>query len=154
MQINKMLTLSMDHIRQSTHKFLQLDIAEDKYSSLEVVKDGDDRYFIFINAQDFETYTKFHGDIHIPNDLEVVIKFAIDMECDVLALDKKAKTLPYLPRYEYDDMYGGDMALVDMEKCYLGDHLLSSKDLHGTDDIVLMPNKPETRKASDFFKKQ
>jgi hypothetical protein len=46
------------------------------------------------------------------------------------------------------------MALIDTEKCYLGDHLLNIKDLHGTDDIVLMPTKTETRKASDFFKKQ
>lgn len=87
MEINKMLTISTAHISEETAKLLDKDEI-----GIPVFNKGNYGWFIFVpQYNDYVSY--------IPKDLNHLLTFAKDCDCDWLCLDADGEILDYLETF-------------------------------------------------------
>ncbi len=96
MEIQKILTISTCHIKESTAKAL------DSEDTLGLCVYNKSNYGWFITGiQNIDTSYPYLESELLPNDLAAIINFAKDIGVDVLCLDRDGETLSYLPVYNW-----------------------------------------------------
>jgi hypothetical protein len=100
MAIDKMLTISNNHIRCETMRFLHIEQYLCDHWYLTIWPKGEYGKFIYIDKQEFKKAAK-RKDFDMPKDLVEAIMFAIDSKCSILCLDPSGEQVDDL-RY-YDD---------------------------------------------------
>lgn len=96
MEITKMLTISTAHISEDTAKLLDKDQGTDCLG-LSVYRKGRHGWFINVSA-DVVQYIDTCENI-IPEELEKLIKFAVNLGCGMLCLDCDGEILSYFEVY-------------------------------------------------------
>ena len=92
-----MLTISTEHIKNSTAKLLDED-PETNCLGLCVYPKSDFGWYITVD--DFAV--KMASEEELPEDLSNLIMFAHDLNCETLCLDCEGETLSYLKTYDWD----------------------------------------------------
>lgn len=90
MEINKMLTVSTGHISKETAELLD----KDNIYGLVVYQKDEYGWFIFLSEED----DYYAG---IPDELLKLIKFAKDLGCSWLCLDRDGDVLEYLEVFDW-----------------------------------------------------
>jgi hypothetical protein len=94
--IQKIITLSTEHIKQETGEFLNEESSFQKEPSITVYKKDEFGWFVYI------TVPKLAEDNHkIPEDLDKCIQYAIKHECMVLCFDCDEPPVYGLPIYKW-----------------------------------------------------
>lgn len=98
LEIQKILTISTAHIKESTAKRLDKD-PDDNNLGLCVYNKADFGWFIYlstITSEILEQYKKT-----LPEDLYNCISLAISVGCDILCLDCDGEEVDYLTTYDW-----------------------------------------------------
>ena len=96
-EIDKMLTLSTAHITENTATLLANNIKKDNpyLKNIAVYPKGDYGYFIYIIDEISE------NDVRLPADLRACLKYALDLKCSMLCLDRDGDTMSDLKAYNW-----------------------------------------------------
>lgn len=100
LEISRMLTISTAHVTPGTLTFLRTE-CENNTLGLAVYPKDDFGFYIYL--PDSECLDAILLDA--PEDLQNVLRFCSDVECNVLCLDSDGSYLPYLPSYDADYDY-------------------------------------------------
>lgn len=98
LDIQKVLTLSTAHIKESTANRLDRD-PDDNNLGLCVYQKADYGYFIYLDAITPELMAQYSESI--PRDLYDCIGLALSVGCNILCLDCDGEELPFLPTYDW-----------------------------------------------------
>ena len=96
MEISKMLTISIAHIKEQTLLMLASEPTSNRFPFIVVYPKSGYGYFLYIDRGAFEESQKHY---EIPADLIAVIDFTIGADCNILCLDCDGEELQELETY-------------------------------------------------------
>lgn len=104
--IKKILTISALHVSENTIELLEKEIGDEQTENnltyfFEIYKASEWGYILNFNGADNIPDILSHKD-QIPKDLQKVLQYASENDCDMLQLDIDGEIISYLPVYDND----------------------------------------------------
>lgn len=96
-EISKMLTLSTSHISAAT----AAQLAKNDQITVPYYPKSDFGWFIYIDRELCQSADKTDAQ-QIPKDLQALIYYANDLDCEILCLDSDGPIIPYLQKYKHE----------------------------------------------------